>query len=88
VIARLADIYRQQGRWDESEALYRRALNILGKAWGPENSQLLSRFSNPTKRSCEHARNTPRPRVSRCAARRFALSRRCGNRTQIRNGRS
>ncbi len=38
----LANVYRLQGRLDESEQLYRQALNILAVAWGPENPQLLA----------------------------------------------
>jgi tetratricopeptide (TPR) repeat protein len=40
--AHLANVYRLRGRLDESEQLYRQALNILAVAWGPENPQLLA----------------------------------------------
>ena len=42
VIARLANLYRLQGRLDESETRFRRAISILEQAWGPENPQLLN----------------------------------------------
>jgi tetratricopeptide (TPR) repeat protein len=40
--AHLANVYRLEGRLDESEQLYRQALSILTVAWGPENPQLLA----------------------------------------------
>ena len=36
----LADLYRAQGRYDEAEPLYRRALKISEKALGPEHPQV------------------------------------------------
>ncbi len=36
----LADLYRNQGRYDEAEPLYKRALNISEKRLGPEHPQV------------------------------------------------
>jgi len=41
VVGNLADVYRMQGRLEESEAAYRKALRMLEQAWGPESLQLL-----------------------------------------------
>ena len=41
-MARLASVYRVEGRWDESEEFFRRAIKILERAWGPDGPQLLS----------------------------------------------
>ena len=42
LMARLASVYRLEGRWDESEELFQRAIKILECAWGPDGPQLLS----------------------------------------------
>jgi tetratricopeptide (TPR) repeat protein len=42
VVAGLANIYRLEGRLDESESLYRRALQILDRAWGPTDPRLFN----------------------------------------------
>ena len=41
VVGNLADVYRMQGRLEESEVAYRKALRMLEQAWGPESLQLL-----------------------------------------------
>ena len=42
VTASLAEVYRKQGRFEESRALFSTALQVLEKDWGPENPQLLT----------------------------------------------
>lgn len=41
VTARLAEIYRREGRSEESAKLFRKAVEILEKSWGPQNPRLL-----------------------------------------------
>jgi hypothetical protein len=43
LMTRLANVYRVEGRWDESEELFRRAIKILERAWGTGRSTTLER---------------------------------------------
>jgi tetratricopeptide (TPR) repeat protein len=42
----LAALYRRQGRFDEAEPLFRRALAIYEKAAGPEHPAVATLLSN------------------------------------------
>lgn len=42
----LAIIYLDQGKTQEAEAMYRRALEGLEKAWGPEHTSTLRAVEN------------------------------------------
>jgi tetratricopeptide (TPR) repeat protein len=41
VNAALAEVYRREGRWEESVTLYREALEVLERNWGSQNPRLL-----------------------------------------------
>jgi tetratricopeptide (TPR) repeat protein len=42
----LGNLYRDQGKMDKAERMYRRALQGYEKAWGPEHTLTLSTVNN------------------------------------------
>ena len=42
----LGAVYTDQGKMQEAEAMYRRALEGFEKAWGPEHTSLLNTVNN------------------------------------------
>ena len=42
----LGNLYRNQGKGEEAEAMYLRALAGYGKAWGPEYTSTLNTVNN------------------------------------------
>ena len=57
----LAGLYRAQGRYEEAEPLYRRALAIAEKALGPEHPNVVRIKENYAPLLSERDRATRRP---------------------------